>query len=519
MESEIIDRLYKIYKGCNNPMAKSILRSECFSYAGGVDAFVTHLNEYINSNIGQLPNYFLSKESESSENELLRNIVDTMQNVAEMVDFYKTDLRMKYFADEYGYKEDGIYEFEDDPYYRDSFVDSKVGDSVIHFGFDDDESAQMTIPQDLFSMSIPFIREAYATNCESVPGVSVEGFEHVLSFIEYVKSHGLISRVFMNNDISQMDFENVIASILDADKSIVENLYVEPLEFTSRDVVGSDTELFDYFSFIKSKCEGIEDLDFKQYRSAFISRRGINVDLDKLVFARNYLEFIRTGIMPSPDGSYYFEADEFEKDCAKEEFLKLYRRGFDNREFAKHQANFIFDINGAMLSPGKMEKFKAVQNGNSLSIGCLMTSYSLFCDSIHDDVCFLIHINIDDVTNSKSNYELQLNILPQGSIEDRVQLVRFDNWKEEQTHKNLGNKLNTVTHIHLYNHLDLLRGKKNGAFDIAFNLTENSTDFETALKVFAGFVLQNSDLQKDFIKKVLKSKDTATLSAPGSSME
>ena len=99
MESEIIDRLYKIYKDCNNPMAKSILRSECFSYAGGVDAFVAHLNEYINSNIGQLPNYFLSKESEFSENELLRNIVDTMQNVAEMVDFYKTDLRMKYFAD------------------------------------------------------------------------------------------------------------------------------------------------------------------------------------------------------------------------------------------------------------------------------------------------------------------------------------------------------------------------------------------------------------------------------------
>ena len=119
-------------------------------------------------------------------------------------------------------------------------------------------------------------------------------------------------------------------------------------------------------------------------------------------------------------------------------------------------------------------------------------------------------MNIADVTNSKSTYELQLNILPQGSIENRVQLVRFDNWAEEQTHKNLGNKLNTTTHIHLYNHLDLLRGKKNGAFDIVFNLTEDSTDFETALNVFVKFILQDEELQKKLIKKVLKEKETAS---------
>lgn len=550
MESEIIDRLYRIYKENKYTVAQTMLKSEYISYPDGVDALIEHLNEYINSNFSRLPSYFSSMEAAAAQNELVRNIVETMQNVASMVDFARVDLLEKdsshcdfYHEDESFEKvdslsdvaEDGSLEtdsdyddfydkdvpfgFEDEQYYRDSFDDYS---SIERNPFDVDDSVEVfrdTIPQELFGMRMDFIREAYEKYNENSPGVSREGFEHLLSFMEYVKSQNLIQRVFMNNDILQMDLETVIASILDADKTILRNFYVEPLEFTARDVVGSDAELFDYFNFIKFGCEEIEDLDFKQYRSAFISRRGINVDLDKLVFVRNYLEFIRTGIIPTPDGQYYFEADFREKSESKKEFDKIYKRGFDNAAFIDHQANYIFDINGAMLSPGKLEKFKSVENDKSLTIGCLLVSNSLFCDYVHDDVYFLVHININDVTNSKSTYELQLNILPQGSIENRVQLVRFDNWAEEQTHKNLGNKLNTVTHIHLYNHLDLLRGKKNGAYDIAFNLQEESTDFETALKVFMEFVVRDENLRDKLLKRVLKAKEMAVSSFGSSGME
>ena len=511
MEFEIIDRLYQAYKTNKYPIAQTILMSEYMSPGGG-DALIELFNNYINANIGQLPNYFLSKEATSSQSELAKNIVDTMQNVAAMVDFYRIDLMMPNSGNDDFFEEES-FEFEDNPYYRDSFVDSFAAGGRYNYDIEDDydDVFEDTLPQQLFFISTDFMQEAFNRYCDNAPGVSPEGFEHVLNFINYVKSQNLISRVFMNNDISQMDFENVIISILDADKTIAENIYVEPLEFTARDVVGSDTELFDYFNYIKFGCEDIKDLPFQQYRSTFISRRGFNVDLDKLVFVRNYLEFIRTGVMPTPDGKIYFEADLSEKLESEREFAELYRTGFDNREFVNHQANYIFDINGAMLSPGKLQKFKSVKNDKSLSVGCLLSSNSLFCDTVHDDVYFLVHINIDDVTNNKSNYELQLNILPQAVIENRVQIVRFDNWKEEQTHRNLGNKLNTVTHIHLYNHLDLLRGKKNGAYDIAFNLTEDSTDFETALKVFMEFIVRDEELQNKLIKKVLKAKESAVL--------
>jgi len=121
----------------------------------------------------------------------------------------------------------------------------------------------------------------------------------------------------------------------------------------------------------------------------------------------------------------------------------------------------------------------------------------------------LIHVNISDVTNDKSTYEIQLNILPEGELQHRIQLVRFDNWKDPQYHKNLGNKLQTTTHIHLYNPLDLLRGKKNGAFDIAFNISDKSTDFESALDTFVAMISNDEKLQSTINSIMMKSFNEA----------
>ena len=96
--------------------------------------------------------------------------------------------------------------------------------------------------------------------------------------------------------------------------------------------------------------------------------------------------------------------------------------------------------------------------------------------------------------------------MPKGSIDNRIQLVRFDNWAKEQTHKNIGKKLSTTTHIHLYNHFDLIRGKTNGSYDIAFNFSEESTDFEKALKVFLEFISGDDDIFKELTDKILKAK-------------
>ena len=108
--------------------------------------------------------------------------------------------------------------------------------------------------------------------------------------------------------------------------------------------------------------------------------------------------------------------------------------------------------------------------------------------------CYLIHIEIDDVNNQYSNYEMQVSLLPQGEFDNRLQLMRLDNWESRQSHRNIAKKLSTTTHIHIYNEFDLLRGKTNGAFDIAYNIEGDSTAFETSLRTFLKILDLNDEI-------------------------
>ena len=95
---------------------------------------------------------------------------------------------------------------------------------------------------------------------------------------------------------------------------------------------------------------------------------------------------------------------------------------------------------------------------------------------------------------------MQINLIPHGNLQQRLQIMRLDNWEAKQMHKNISKTLTTKTHVHLYNEFDLLRGNTNGGFDIAYNLEGEGVDFETALKQF----LKILDFDKSISKKVLK---------------
>jgi hypothetical protein len=86
-------------------------------------------------------------------------------------------------------------------------------------------------------------------------------------------------------------------------------------------------------------------------------------------------------------------------------------------------------------------------------------------------------------------------------------LIRIDNYETKQAHKNLGGKrLDTTTHVHLYNHFDLLRGKVNGNYDISHNLENNSTDFISALHGFLSVLNLDVELHNEIVKKIKEIK-------------
>ena len=86
-------------------------------------------------------------------------------------------------------------------------------------------------------------------------------------------------------------------------------------------------------------------------------------------------------------------------------------------------------------------------------------------------------------------------------------MLRLDNWDSEQPHKNVGNKLKTRTHIHIYNEFDLLRGKVNGNFDIAYNLNSKSTEFNTALETFLDILELDNDSRAEIYNSTMEALD------------
>ena len=92
-----------------------------------------------------------------------------------------------------------------------------------------------------------------------------------------------------------------------------------------------------------------------------------------------------------------------------------------------------------------------------------------------------------------------------GNIENRVQLIRLDNWQTQQYHKNIANKLQTKTHTHFYNQFDLIRGKENGGFDISHNLENGAVTFDKAFVTFVKSLGLKLALQKDILKQFSKS--------------
>jgi hypothetical protein len=189
------------------------------------------------------------------------------------------------------------------------------------------------------------------------------------------------------------------------------------------------------------------------------------------------------------------------------DFRKLYNTKFCEKTFKSTQANVIFNpdfsyqLSIQHSKPTGIVNIKNIQTEDGLVIGMLLENYT-------GEIYHLMHIAIKDINKNKSSYEIQLNLLPQGNINKRIQLIRIDNYETKQAHKNLGGKrLDTTTHVHLYNHFDLLRGKVNGNYDISHNLENNSTDFISALHGFLSVLDLDVELHNEIVKKIKEIKN------------
>lgn len=445
MDFSVIDELFNIYKDNSLEDAKVYF----MDYLKNKSGLINLIKEYINLESSNFANFFVSNKDEAADQHVIVNdIIFAFENIMPSVQFKLN----RFLNDEYQFEEP-IYACRD------------------------------LRPHDLFKMDINFIEAAVREEQDCF----LEDFYKIKDFLLYVKKHRILSKIYKDGAWEKLDFEDIIYNIYDylKDKSIFKSEYE-----------ASNFNAVFLFEKIKEKCYETLSGVFDKFRPNLNSKKQIPANFDKLIFCRNLMLFYETGIMPDNDGLIDFSSDSYEKINIIDRFKKLYSKAFKEETFRENQGNFICNPE-VYNNDYKLEASKCVVQDNTMINGFLVSCG----DSIAH---YLVHIEIKDVNNPLSSYEMQVSVIPQDNIEQRIQLIRLDNIENDNPHRNIAKKLQTRTHVHLYNEFDLLRGETNASFDIAYNLKGKDVLFEESLKTFLEIVDFDCGVSKEIYNKVME---------------
>jgi len=469
IDTSKIDKLYESYCFDNNMESYESFLNAINSKPemGGGSVLIENLNKYIEKYLFKIPSMYASVKKEEQENDNIDLICYNLQNIAVAVN-YLLDDRDKIDNEKYGFK----------------------------------YSHRHIRPNDLFKFNDFTINEAFEKQSHRID-LSKTMFDKTMKLIKFLKDKKAIDKVFGDNDWYNMPTEEILLSLKDFFKSDQDKFeFYKEQDCLIKEMLKQYS--CNFFENIKRNCDSSFE-EFEKYRPMFISKQQMTPEIDKLIFCKNLLEFYKTGLMVDRNGSLDCRVDNLPNYLINE-FRRIYNTKFDEKSFKDKQSNVIFnpDVNYTLtrnyFKPQKVLSMKSIETEDGVVIGSLLENQT-------GEVYYLVHIAIKDICKDKSTYEIQLNLLPQGYIDKRIQLIRVDNYETQQAHKNLGGKrLPTSTHVHLYNHFDLLRGKVNGNYDISHNLENDSTDFYSALNSFLYVMDLDVELHKDIVKKIKEIK-------------
>lgn len=450
MDYSIIDKLYEIYK--NEPIIYAELIFKDYAYNRD---FLETIQAYIKEQASYVANYFVSNKDENLvDYKLVQDIVSAFENVIMPVDYLLVDV-----AKRSGFDYDNNY------------------DSI---------ASTNTKPHDLFKFKYQFLEEAVSKYGETC----VEDFDKIKDLIKYVKKNKILKKIYKDDSWYDLDFEEVIYALYD---------YIEDKkQFNEEIETPSDINFF-LFEKIKENCSKMLADSYDKFRPQLNSKKQMRTDFGKLIFCKNLLMFYKTDILPDNEGFVDFTVNDIEHMHLLDNFKKLYSKKHNETKFRNKQGNFIC-CPEVFSDNYKLEGKKCIKLDDKFLAGFIVSCSDKYNTTKTD---YLIHIQLNDFTNSYSDYEMHISIIPHGNLNNRLQLMRLDNWASEQVHRNIAKKLSTVTHVHLYNEFDLLRGKTNGAYDIAYNLDKGSTAFESSLKTFLAILELDSDITKDIYNSTL----------------
>ncbi len=253
------------------------------------------------------------------------------------------------------------------------------------------------------------------------------------------------------------------------------------------------------------------------YNLQLISKKdnkGIDLDLyNDLVFAKNLKYLLETNntIILNWLVKKYLKWKEEDINKLEENLNDLYQdeNKINSTAFSEVQSDFIVPDEAILRLPRlySLEDIKVNKVDNKLRLGIVLKNQNgtMIRKDKDNANYYLLHIDINDITQDKTKFEIQLNLLVGPEISNRIQILRMDNYIKKGTHKNTGAvKIDTTTHLHKYNGLNKVRKNKHGEMDIYKNWENGVEDFVEGLELFLKETGVNVELQKILKKEILK---------------
>lgn len=359
-----------------------------------------------------------------------------------------------------------------------------------------EEEMYLLTNENILNFSSDLLDKVYHVNMDHldpqfdfVEPIDIENHNRFKLFTTIIAKKDLIKKTINENDYSQT---GLISALLDKIKIEYKNREF-PLKALEDDVGFKNK----YFSMNLDKLTA-----FKPYDSKIISDKASFEIMEKIAFARNLYEYISTGIFVFKYSSELSPFPDEETKKQADDDLKYIYENFDEGKFLNMQKNVVFSPLFPHTYSDSVYSHAYSVEGDTTHIGLLVTTKPF------DELVF-ISMKISGSGDSQ-RYEIQYNKLLENKLENRVQMLRLDNYTQPGTHKNIGGtKLDTTTHIHIYNPLDVIRGKINGGYDIAYNIEQGSMPFSDALDIFSNIFNFNNSLKEDIkstISNIMKSQ-------------
>lgn len=159
-------------------------------------------------------------------------------------------------------------------------------------------------------------------------------YNKTINLLKFIKDKNSLKKVYGSNNWKNLSTKEILISLKDYHKNNEKLFNICNDDNEAYIELGKDFDRnFGFFNTIKNNCD-LNFNNFDKYRPCFISKKELNVKIDKLIFCKNILEYLKTDLFVEHGGYLNCKLD-CQEEYVLESLRKTYSKSFKIDNFKK----------------------------------------------------------------------------------------------------------------------------------------------------------------------------------------